>query len=154
MIEICLSYTFANREKLICYEEATGFTNTIAKLEEVYEETEYGGIETTGLDEIIWLFNQFVVKEYNNRNFGNSVYIPDKNEFISKISSGVYFKKSNNIYDTWLMMLRNLNETIDELFRYGAKDTDETVVFLKNILIFLSYASIYEDENAWKDFVL
>ena len=125
MIEICLSSTHADRDKLICYEETTKFTNTIAKLEEVYEETELAGIETTGLEEIIWLFNQFVVKEYNNRNFGNSVYISNKDEFISKISSCVYYKKSSGIYDSWLMMLRNLNETIDELFRYGAKDTDD-----------------------------
>lgn len=51
-------------------------------------------------------------------------------------------------------MLHNLNETTDELFRYGARDTDENVVFLKNVLIFLSYISIYEDENTWRDLLL
>lgn len=154
MIEIGLSFTFADRDKLIYYDDTTGFANTITKLKEVLEETEYGGIGTTGLDEIIWLFNQFVVKEYSNRNLGNSVFIANKEEFISKISSNVYYKKSNNIYDSWLMMLRNLNETIDELFRYGEKDSSENVSFLKNILIFLSYISIYEDENAWNDLFL
>lgn len=153
MIEISISSTFADRDKLIYYEELTGFTNTISKLEEVREEKEFGGIVTTGLDEIIWLFKQFEVKECSNHNFGNSVFISDKNEFISNISSNVYFKKSNNIYDSWLMMLRNLNETIDELFRYGAKDTNDDVIFLKNILVFLSYVSIYEDENTWKDLI-
>ena len=52
------------------------------------------------------------------------------------------------------MMLHNLNETMDELFRYGAKDTDENVIFLKNILVFLSYISIYEDEASWRDLLL
>lgn len=64
------------------------------------------------------------------------------------------YKKSNNIYDSWLMMLHNLNETMDELFRYGAKDTDENVIFLKNILVFLSYISIYEDKKLWRDLLL
>ena len=100
MIEIGLSFTFADSDKLIYYDDTTGFANTITKLKEVLEETEYGGIGTTGLDEIIWLFNQFVVKEYSNRNLGNSVFIANKEEFISKISSNVYYKKSNNIYDS------------------------------------------------------
>ena len=138
----------------IIYEETSGFKNTILKLEELYENTEYGGIETTGLDEIIWLFNQFDVKDYSNRNFGNSVFISNKDEFIANICSYVCYKKSNNVYDSWLMMLHNLNETMDELFRYGAKDTDENVIFLKNILIFLSYISIYEDEASWRDLLL
>ena len=42
MIELCLSYTFADRDKLIYYEETSGFKNTILKLEELYENTEYG----------------------------------------------------------------------------------------------------------------
>lgn len=154
MIELCLSSTFADRDKLIYYEETLGFKNTILKLEELYENTEYSGIETTGFDEIIWLFNQFDVKDYSNRNFGNSVFISNKDEFIAKISSYVCYKQSNNVYDSWLMMLRNLNETMDELFRYGAKDTDKNVIFLKNILVFLSYISIYEDEKSWRDLLL
>lgn len=154
MIELCLSSTFADRDKLIYYEETLGFKNTILKLEELYENTEYSGIETTGFDEIIWLFNQFDVKDYSNRNFGNSVFISNKDEFIAKISSYVCYKQSNNVYDSWLMMLRNLNETMDELFRYGAKDTDKNVIFLKNILVFLSYISIYEDEKSWRNLLL
>ena len=154
MIELCLSSAFADRDKLIYYEETSGFKNTILKLEELYKNIEYGGIETTGLDEIIWLFNQFDIKDYSNRNFGNSVFISNKDEFIANISSYVCYKKSNNIYDSWLMMLHNLNETMDELFRYGAKDTDENVIFLKNILVFLSYTSIYEDEKSWRDLLL
>ena len=154
MIEIYLSPTFADRDKLIYYEETSGFKNTILKLEELYENTEYKGIETTGFEEIIWLFNQFDVKDYSNKNFGNSVFISNKDEFIAKISSYACYKKSNNIYDSWLMMLRNLNETMDELFRYGAKDTDENVIFLKNILVFLSYINIYTDEKSWRDLLL
>lgn len=33
MIELCLSSTFADRDKLIYYEETSGFKNTILKLE-------------------------------------------------------------------------------------------------------------------------
>ena len=156
MIELCLSSTYADRDKLIYYEETLGFKNTILKLEELYEDIEYSGIVTTGFDEIIWLFNQFDVKDYSNRNFGNSVFISNKDEFIAKFSSYACYKKSNtnNVYDSWLMMLHNLNEIMDELFRYGAKDTDENVIFLKNILVFLSYISIYEDEKSWRDMIL
>ena len=154
MIELCLSYTFSDSYNLIYYEETSGFKNTILKLEELYENTEYGGIETTGLDEIIWLFNQFDVKDYSNKNLGNSVFISNKDEFIANISSYACYKKSNNVYDSWLMMLHKLNEKMDELFRYGAKDTDENVIFLKNILVFLSYISIYEDEASWRNLLL
>lgn len=47
-------------------------------------------------------------------------------------------------------MLKNLNTDIDELFRYCATDMDEYVVFLKDILIFLSYAIILNNE---KDYI-
>lgn len=46
-------------------------------------------------------------------------------------------------------MLKNLNESIDEFYRYGARDAEPHMVFLKNILIFLSYMNIYTDSEIW-----
>ena len=135
---------------MILFDDEHKFVNTIAKLEEIYEETENGGIETTGMDGIIWVFNQFNVDMNLCDNFGSSIYIRDEKEFITKIDSNIYYLKSKSVYESWLMMLRNLNETIDELFRYGANETSKDVIFLNNILIFLSYARIYVDINTWK----
>lgn len=149
MIRMGLSWTFSEIEKLIEYKEDIEFANTVKKIETIYSELEDSGI-LTNLDEIIWLFKQFSVEETEadcySCSCGHTIYIVNKEEFISKIVSNS-FKKSDNIYESWLMMLRNLNESIDELFRYGFSDEDEYVIFLKNILMFLSFVKVFDNKT-------
>lgn len=147
MIEIVIPYTYQNISKKMYYEAATGFDKTISELESVFNEASDGGI-ITDLDEIIWLFKQFSVIGHSN-DFGASVYITNVNEFTSKINTTIYQNPNGNIHHSWLVMLKNLNESIDEFYRYGARDTDSHIIFLKNVLIFLSYMNIYTDSKTW-----
>ena len=98
----------------------------------------------------IWLFEQFFVDKKLFPDWENTICIYNKEEFISKISPNLLSFNSKSIYESWLLMLKNINTDIDELFRYCATDMDEYVVFLKDILIFLSYAIILDNE---KDYI-
>ena len=147
MIEIVIPYTYQNINQKIHYKTDAGFDKTISELEDIFNEANDGGI-ITDLDEIIWLFKQFSVVAHSN-DFGASVYIKDVNEFTLKINTTIYQNPNGNIYHSWLVMLKNLNESIDEFYRYGARDAEPHMVFLKNILIFLSYMNIYTDSEIW-----
>lgn len=147
MIEIVIPYTYQNINQKIHYKTDTGFDKTISELESIFNEANDGGI-ITDLDEIIWLFKQFSVIGHSN-DFGTSVYIANVNEFTSKINTTIYQNPSGNIHHSWLVMLKNLNESIDEFYRYGARDIDSHMIFLKNVLIFLSYMNIYTDSKTW-----
>lgn len=145
--EIVIPYTYQNINQKIHYKTDTGFDKTIDELENIFNEASFGGI-ITDLDETIWLFKQFFVVGQSN-DFGASVYIKDVNEFTSKINTTIYQNLNGNIYHSWLVVLKNLNESIDEFYRYGAEDTDPHITFLKNVLIFLSYINIYTDSKTW-----
>ena len=52
----------------------------------------------------------------------------------------------------WLMMVRNITETIENLHCFYKAD-DEIITYLKDLVLFFSYASIYGKIEDWKELV-
>lgn len=86
---------------------------------------------------------QIIEGRYNS---SSAICITDITEFceITDVFTG---NKPKTIYQAWLNMLYTLNEDIDTLFNYSTSETDERVVYLRNLLMFLSYLHIYDDET-------
>ena len=99
-MEICLSFTYSQMAKKIGYNKFTEFENTVYKLQDICKKLEIIKVETTGVEEALWVFQNLVVRKPNNVIFGYSIYIPDRKEFIGEIASNTYHKKSKSIYDS------------------------------------------------------
>lgn len=59
MIQIIISDTWAEREKLIGYSKEKGFSETISRLKEIKSDTDLAGIVTSSFEKLIRLFTQF-----------------------------------------------------------------------------------------------
>ena len=151
-MEICLSFTYSQIAKKIGYNKFTEFENTVYKLQDICKKLEIIKVETTGAEEALWFFQNLVVRKSNNVVFGYSVYIPDRKEFIGEIVSNTYHKKSKSIYDSWLTMIRNIAETIENLHCFY-KAEDEIITYLKDLVLFFSYASICGRRADWEEII-
>lgn len=147
MIQIVVSDTWAERERLIGYSKEKGFSETINSLKEIESDTNNACIVTSSFEELIWLFTQFTT--VNGRSYSSSILINNKKDLYQVVERNV-----TSLHESWLLILRDLSEDIDELFRYGAKGTDEDVCFLKNLLIFLTFVDIYDDREHFEKFCL
>lgn len=144
MFKIVIGTTYAERSKTIGISKEEGFTKVIEKLTEIQDDLNLACIIETSLDELKYLFGQTEIVEGSAS--GNVIYIDDST-LLCKEVSGDITHKIDTAEKAWLRILFDINEDIDELFRYGASDMREDVVYLKNILMFLSYTLIYENEE-------
>jgi hypothetical protein len=66
--------------KKIGYNKFTEFENAVYKLQDICKKLEIIKVETTGVEEALWFFQNLVVRKPNNVIFGYSIYIPDRKE--------------------------------------------------------------------------
>ena len=140
MIQIIISDTWAEREKLIGYSKEKGFSETISRLKEIKSDTDLAGIVTSSFEKLIRLFTEFTIVD--GRSCGSSILINSKKELYQVVERNII-----SFHEGWLLILHDLSEDIDELFRYGATDNAEDVIFLKNLLLFLTFVDIYDDRE-------
>lgn len=154
-MKIAIGYTFAKRWEQTKYSN-NNIKETIAYLEELQQECNSGGIWINDLDEILWfLYNVEFVDGINaNAYSGSIIYIDDLEEFKKHINYISSIDNCSSIHELWLIMLRNFNEAIDELYRYGFQDTNECVVFLRALATVLSYVTITDSYDKFADMVV
>lgn len=143
MIRIIINDTYAEREKQLNITENNGFSDIIKNLEQLKADFNNGCIVYSSFDILLWLFNHMQIIEGSFCS-GNAVCITDE-EFCN-ITNIFMNHKPKTVYQAWLNVLYAINDDIDELFRYSASETDERVKYLHNILIFLSYMQVYDDD--------
>lgn len=144
MIRIIIDDTYAEREKQLNITKENGFSDIIKNLEQYKADFDNACIEYSSFDILLWLFNHMQIIEGRFCS-GNAVCITDDKEFCN-ITDIFINHKPKTVHQAWLNVLCVLNIDIDELFRYSASETDERVVYLRNILMFLSYMQVYDDD--------
>lgn len=144
MFQMVVYEMYSEREKLIGITKNAGFSEVINRLEELKSFYDSACILVRSFDTLIWLFKNMQLIEGSS--VGNAVYINDSTKFCESVNT-YPGRNVSSVYEAWLNILRDLNEDIDELFRYSKTDKNEDVNFLKNLLMFLSYIYIYEDEK-------
>lgn len=142
-MKIAIGYTYAKRCEQIKFSN-NNIKETVSYLEELQQECNSGGIWINDLDEILWfLYNvEFVDRINANAYPGSIIYVDNLDEFKKHINYIPNIDNCSSIHELWLIMLRNFNEAIDELYRYGFQDTNECVVFLRALATVLSYVTI------------
>lgn len=144
MIRIIIDDTYAEREKQLNITKDNGFSDVIKNLEQLKADFNNSCIVYSSFDILLWLFNHMQIIE-GCFSSGNAVCITDDEEFCN-ITNIFMNHKPKTAYQAWLNVLYAINDDIDELFRYSASETDERVNYLRNILMFLSYMKVYDDD--------
>ena len=148
IMKMYIGNTFSNRKSQIKYSETDGIKETIKTLKSIIK---YSPDEINNLDEILWVLEntEVLTDAYSAISGSTVVYIDNLNVLFEHISiqrfDMVCDTNKPTIFEIWHIMLRNLSDDIDDMYRYGYKDTDDTIIFLRALLEIFTNSFITDD---------
>ena len=88
------------------------------------------GMLYSSFDTLIWLFEEIkpIFMSRWNCVYNSGICISNTIEFCERVRDK-FSTETETVYSAWLKILYNLSEDIDTMFRYGASDLGDDVIF-------------------------